>query len=46
MSLSRGEDECYMDIGNAELTTIAAGSGSEAITVVDDVPQLILCSLL
>lgn len=46
MSLSRAEDECYMDIGNAELTTIAAGGGPEAITVVDDVPQLILCSLL
>lgn len=46
MSLSRGKDECYMVIGNAELTTIAAGGGSEAIIVVDDVPRLILCSLL
>lgn len=46
MSLSHGDDERYMDTGSAELTTIAAGGGSEAIAVVDDVPQLILRSLL
>ena len=41
-----GENECCMDTGSAELTTTAAGGSSEAVTGVEDGPQLILCGLL
>ena len=46
MNISRGENECCMDTGSAELTTTAAGGSSEAVTGVEDGPQLILCGLL
>lgn len=43
--LSHGDDERYMDTGSAELYHNSRRC-LEAITVVDDVPQLILRSLL